>query len=173
MSYQHSDEDDDTAPLLVPTISPPTMTTTGQRSKRMIAIVAVAAMMMLTVAGGTVWMRTGATTAEGLVVATHGRDQCDAPLMDATFGGVSKTTLFGYDDPFQTCYQYGNEKKYCWSYSYSTLGTIFIPSLSFQCKPKGGKVRGLLAMGQWDDSDPKYVVPYKTCGPPCQDMFCG
>ena len=175
MSYQHSDEDDDTTPLLVPTILPSATTTTtrsSRSSKRIIMVVVVAAMTMLVVTGGTVWLQNGSsytTAAEGLVVATHDNVDCIAPI-DATFGGTSTTTTIGNFDAFQTCYQYGNEKKYCWSNSCTAIN--FFQTLHYQCVPKGRRLMdGAWLAGQWDDIDPKYVVPYKTCGPPCQDMI--
>ena len=176
MLYQHSDEDDDTAPLLVPTILPSATTTTtrsSRSSKRIVIVTVVAAMTMLVVTGGTVWLRNGSsytTAAEGLVVATQDGTECVPAALDATFGGTSTTTTIGNFDAFQTCYQYGNEKKYCWSNSCTAIN--FFQTLHYQCVPKGRRLMdGAWLAGQWDDIDPKYVVPYKTCGPPCQDMI--
>ena len=166
MSYQKS-EDEETAVLLVPTILPTEttmMTTTMDRrsSKTRLAIVAG---MILMVAGGTVLLQDGGTTAEGLIVATQGVP-CEPAT--GTFGGVSTTTFFGKDNPFQTCYQYGDDKKYCWSNSTprSTCNYYGCDTSWYECRPKPKH-------GEWDDVNPKYVVPYKTCGPACTDMYKG
>jgi len=166
-------DDEETAVLLVPTILPTSTTTTTKWISR---VASVAGVMMLVVAGGTVWMGDGGiatTTAEGLVVATEARkdDYC-VPAVGA-FGGASKTNgkLFIHIHPFQTCYQNGEEAKYCWSNSYHMYGHPLNPPIDryFQCVPVGG---------HWHDLDPKYVntpgvdptANPKRCGQPCQKM---
>ena len=135
-------DDDETATVLLGT----TTTIIGHRSKGSMALVA-GIMLLLLVAVGTVGRLerndAGRTTtmsdAEGLVVSTQGYNElCNAPPMDAKFHGRSTTTSVGKLYHFQTCYQYGNEVKYCWAFSYETLG--FIP-LNYQCmpKPEGGQ----------------------------------
>ena len=194
MSYQNSDEDDDDAAalLLVPTLlaasttmTTTTMTTTmDRRSLQWMSLVAGMLLLLLVVAGGggTVLLRNGETTAEGLVVAAqtpkHHSSDCVAASMDATFGGISVTTTLGIgkSDPFKTCYQYGDETKYCWSNSYysKTITSAGIHTLWFECHPKPKH-------GQWDSLDPKYVntpgVDPKTnpklCGSPCEEMYHG
>ena len=57
-----------------------------------------------------------------------------------TFGGVSLTNYawaFINSNPFQTCYQYGDEDKYCWSNSY--WESKLAPKLPgwLECQPKG------------------------------------
>ena len=173
------DDDEAATVLLGTTIRPsPTTTTTtiiGHRSKGWVVMVA-GIMLLLLVAGGTVGRlerndagRTTTTSdAEGLVVATQGYNElCNAPPMDAMFHGRSTTTSVGKLYHFQTCYQYGNENKYCWAFSYETLGFIH---LNYQCMPKPEG-------GQWHDIDPKYVNPVTTptlsCGGPCTEMYYG
>ena len=164
MSYQKPPiiDEDETAALLVPTITPllPTTTMDRRSSKTRLAIVAG---MILMVAGGTVLLQDGGTTAEGLIVATQGVP-CEPAT--GTFGGVSTTTFFGEDNPFETCYQYGDDKKYCWSKS--TTHSIGVEQW-FECKPDpyGGK---------WGSVDPKYVNPVThpySCGPSCTEMYHG
>ena len=72
-----------------------------------------------------------------------------------------KTTCWGEKKPFETCYQFGNDKTYCWSRS------GWSDHKSYECRPKGyhGNDDG------WQHVDPKYVVPKNTCGPPCTDMY--
>ena len=105
---------------------------------------------------------TTTTAAEGLIVAT----QRDNPCLPAggAFSGVSTTTN-KQRDPFETCYQYGKEEKYCWTKSYrNVLRHGFSPCVP---DPRGGV---------WQTLDPKYVntpgvdpnTNPKRCGPPCQ-----
>ena len=79
-----------------------------------------------------------------------------------TFKGFSKTTFWGYDDPFQTCYHLGRDKKRkdeancCWTNSFTYSG------LWFQCVPDGAYGRN-----DWHAS---YVSNPVTCGLPCQNV---
>ena len=93
----------------------------------LVAVVAgLAGMMMLVVAGGVIWMRTTndagltMTAAGGLIVATLADTPC-LPAPD-TFSGITDTAgkwvWSGRKHPFETCYQYGDTAKYCWSHSY-------------------------------------------------------
>ena len=170
-SYQNSPssiDEEDTAVPLVPTILSPTtttiMTTTSYRSK-WVMIAIVVAMMML-VAGGMVLLWDGESAAEGLVVATQENGPC-LPATD-TFSGISVTvtTAYGHRDPFETCYQYGEEAKYCWSKSYYVGGRF---SGWYPCVPNPK-----YAEQTWELIDPKYVNPVThpySCGEPCQDMY--
>ena len=104
--------DDETA--AVPLGTPPLMTTTmGHRlSKWMIAIVAC----MMLVAGGTVRM---VAILDGGRMTTSDVNKC-LPA-GGMFGGTSTTTSRGWggkSDPFETCYQYGSDHKYCWTKSW-------------------------------------------------------
>ena len=169
MSYQNSplsiDKDDDAAALLLGTTilpPPPTTMTTTVRSFWSLIIIVVAGMLLLAVAGGTVGMlettdggRTTTTTAEGLVVVMERKSPCLPASREEAFGGVSVTNGFwgGRGYAFETCYQLGNEEKYCWSKSWYGEGEFI---QWFQCVPKP-------INGAWHDLDPKYVL---TPGPP-------
>ena len=187
LSYQNShpsmDKYDDAAALLLgTTILPPpptTMTTMTVRSFwSLIIIVAAGTIMLLVVAGGAVGMlapegggRTTMTTAEGLVVVMERKSPCLPASWEEAFGGVSVTNGFwgGRGYAFETCYQLGNEEKYCWSKSWYGEGEFI---QWFQCVPKP-------INGAWHDLDPKYVITPgvdpninpKRCGDPCQDMY--
>ena len=72
-------------------------------------------------------------------VYTPGQHDGDWPCLPATntFGGVSGTnygcTIISNSNPFQTCYQYGDEDKYCWSNSYwSSYNNGW-----YECQPNG------------------------------------
>ena len=194
MSYQKNprtiDEDDTDVPLVTTIHSSTKSMTMGHRlSKRMIAIVAVAGMMMMLMMadGGTVWMRatmdagrTTMTTAEGLVVGTEG-NKCFPT--GGTFNGISTTTLpsqslYGRDKPFQTCYQFGLEKRldytnYCWTNSFSIVyyGIGYEKGYHYQCVPDGPYVNGVVHVDpkrSWHTV--KAVKPQTSlpsCGRPC------
>ena len=75
---------------------------------------------------------------------------------DGTFGGVSTTTHFGKSDPFQICYQLGDDVTYCWTNSKNC-------GFYMQCVPIGNT---------WHAIDARYVNPVthpNSCGSPCQD----
>ena len=84
-----------------------------------------------------------------------------------TFKGFSKTTYWGYNDPFQTCYHLGRDKKRkdeancCWTNSYYRADASF--SEWFQCVPDG-----LYGANYWHASYDSHPV---TCGLPCQNMY--
>ena len=78
-----------------------------------------------------------------------------------SFKGVSTTTGLGKTYAFETCYQNGNEAKYCWSKSHLRTYTIY-----HECVPLGG---------DWHSVDPKYVNPVThpySCGEPCSVFDC-
>ena len=78
-----------------------------------------------------------------------------------SFKGVSTTTGLGKTYAFETCYQNGNEAKYCWSKFHLRTYTIY-----HECVPLGG---------DWHSVDPKYVNPVThpySCGAPCTDIDC-
>ena len=170
-----ADGDADTNTATVPRFITHRSTLTIVRSWS--GVVAIVAGMMMLVAGGAVWMRNGLSyttaTAEVLVMVSS---QCVAAPMDATFGGISTTNVFvivGKRDPFETCYQYGEEAKYCWTKSYySSKGT----GGWFQCYPDPSQDK-CADCQEWErihQDDMKYVNPVThpySCGLPCQDMY--
>ena len=84
---------------------------------------------------------------------------------NGAFGGVSITDLggVGRNNPFETCYQNGNDAKYCWSQSH--VGYMLTHPY-VECAPYGG---------EWHSVDPKYVNPVThpySCGGPCSDFYC-
>ena len=126
-------------------------------------------------------------------VYTPGQHDGDWPCLPATntFGGVSGTnygcTIISNSNPFQTCYQYGDEDKYCWSNSYwSSYNNGW-----FECQPNGftGCNDNGSAEAGWHaikQKNMRYVNPPPqspgdpyTCGlsiggvggVPCQDVF--
>ena len=190
MSYQNSPssdkDDDDTTLLVVTTITTPTTTTSSHRLKRMDIVAIVAGVVML-VAGGVVWMQdigsssynpsSGSfTTVDGDLTSVDAEhddvDDCTPAGghgQDAFFKGTSVTTTFGKDNPFQSCYQNGDEEReYCWSNSTprSICNQYGCNTKWYECHPKPKH-------GPWDSVDLKDVVPYKTCGPPCDKMYYG
>ena len=181
--------EDNTTVVVITTITPPTTTTSIHRSKLMIvtvrsflSIIVIVGIML--VAGGAVLLWDGGsyfyssggslqtedssitTDVEGLVVATHDSAPCLPASMDEAFNGisVSNPSLRARRHPFETCYQWGNEVKYCWtkSYQWTHNGVIFS-----ECAPDGS---------YWKAIDAKYVNPVthpNSCGTPCQDMYQG
>ena len=167
MSYQNppnSDEEDDTM-------------TTGHSSNsrktvRILGSIVVAGVLLLVVAaggGGVVWRRPEGssdttTTVKGLVVETD-----DNPCLPATdnFVGISQTNSFiTHGGAFQTCYQYGDEDKYCWTNSYSHLNPLGLGW--YQCVPIGYGDEGWHAIEQ---RNMRYVNPPPVC-PGCP-YTCG
>ena len=49
---------------------------------------------------------------------TTNQSMCPCIAASGAFGGISVDPTLRYADPFQTCYQYNKEYKYCWSNSY-------------------------------------------------------
>ena len=94
-------------------------------------------------------------------------DDCvPVPEFDSCYDGEYRNEFKGESTTgsnknfFETCYQLGNEKTYCWSKSaYSTDGYKH-----YECRPHGYGVG-------WQHVDPAYVVPYKTCGDPCKKVY--
>ena len=151
-------DDEETAVLLVPTILPTSTTTTtmdGRSTKWISRVASVAGMMML---GGIT------TTAEGLVVATHGGVPCVPASLDATFSGVSATGNSHYF-PFQTCYQNGDKREYCWTNAYYRIAGPNLGGKEYMpCRPVGD---------DWGRLDPRFVNPVThpfSCGKPCQSL---
>ena len=134
-SIPDASADEDTAVPIGTTILPPTWW-----------MVAIVAGMMLLVAGcGAVWMLPDAD------------DSC-VPAV-GTFSGTSTTTSDGKDNPFETCFQYGNYDKYCWTKSW------FASDDDFGHGNWGGQWNSI------DNDDMRYVNPVTdpySCGSPCQ-----
>ena len=162
-SIPDASADDDTAVPIDSTLLPPMW---------WMVVVVVAGMMLLT-GCGTVWLlpdvgSSYTTTAEGLIVATEGNDDSCVPA-GGTFSGTSTTTSDGEDGHFETCFQYGNVDKYCWTKSW--FASDFGGGNWLQCDPDPRD-------GQWnsiDNDDMRYVNPPPlspgdpyTCGSPCQ-----
>ena len=145
--------------------SAPTRTTNNNRAASAI----VRALRMLvgaTVAGGVlfVWMRTDPSKR----FLTNRMGPCLVPPAGTAFTPDNSRTFGCRKDPFETCYQYRNEAKYCWSKSYwdDYMGA-FCRCAPIPYNPAGGNRQN------WDSVDPKYVNPVttpKTCGEPCTTM---
>jgi len=60
--------------------------------------------------------------------------------------------------PFQTCYQYANDAKYCWTTSVD-IGICQIACFPVDSKPGG-----------WHFVPWEYVNPHLTCGEPCTEL---
>ena len=92
-------------------------------------------------------------------------DSGDCVPASNTFKGFSKTTFWGYNDPFQTCYHLGRDKKRkdeancCWTNSYNTQALI---GEWYQCVPNGP-----YGANDWHASYDPHPV---TCGLPCQNV---
>ena len=95
--------------------------------------------------------------------AVDGRADCENTCYPAVgaFNGISTDTFFGKDNPFQTCYQYGTEAKYCWSESYFNGDYT---GGYHQCLPQPKH-------GAWKYHSAKNLHPNHQCGPPCQEMY--
>mmetsp|Transcript_43260 Transcript_43260/g.48715 ORF Transcript_43260/g.48715 Transcript_43260/m.48715 type:complete len:198 (-) Transcript_43260:164-757(-) len=61
-------------------------------------------------------------------------------------------------NPFQTCYQYANDAKYCWTASVYNFGC------NSACVPVDSKTGG------WHFVPWYYVNPHQTCGEPCTEF---
>ena len=166
MPYQNSDEDEETARLLGTTILPSTTTTMDDRSSTWTRIAIVAGIMMMLVAGAVLLPDRGRTTAaEGLVVATQGKDPC-VPA-GGTFSGVSETSSDQQSYAFETCWQFGKHSTYCWTKSYRFIDDGQSNVGFSPCAPKGDA---------WHAIDADYVntpgvdpkANPKRCGTPCQ-----
>lgn len=76
----------------------------------------------------------------------------------------SVTGIFAKSDPFETCYQNGDESTYCWTKSYG-VDAYFTGTNFHQCIPCGPA---------WHSIDAHYVnpatLPTRSCGPPCKKM---
>jgi len=171
MSYQHpppSIDEDEIADASVVVTTILELTSTTARSHRSLkSRVAIFAGMMLV--AGVVLMQVGSsytTTPESLVVGTKGIIQCFPA--DGTFIGTSTTTSWGKSYPFETCYQLGDNRTYCWTKSYRHNNDRY-----YQCLPDG-----LYGDDFWHSIDAKYVqtpgvdptINPKRCGAPCQAM---
>ena len=99
--------------------------------------------------------------------ATH-EGPCLVPPAGTAFTPDNSRTYGCRKDPFETCYQYRNEAKYCWSKSYwSDYMGAFCRCAPIPYNPAGGNRQN------WDSVDPKYVNPVTTpttCGEPCTTM---
>jgi len=60
--------------------------------------------------------------------------------------------------PFQTCYQYANDAKYCWTTS------VYNCDCNIACVPVDSKPGG------WHFVPWYYVNPHQTCGEPCTEF---
>ena len=144
----------------------------SRRTLRSLGIIIFVGMLLLVVtAGGVVWRRPEVSsdttfTAEGLVDATYDNGPC-LPATD-NFAGLSQTNSFiTHGGAFQTCYQYGDEDKYCWTNSYSHISPI--GGLGwYQCVPIGYGDEGWHAIEQ---RNMRYVNPPPVC-PGCP-YTCG
>jgi len=61
-------------------------------------------------------------------------------------------------NPFQTCYQYANDAKYCWTTS------VYNCDCNIACVPVDSKPGG------WHFVPWYYVNPHQTCGEPCTEF---
>ena len=85
------------------------------------------------------------------------------------FHEISTTTdWWGEDKAFQTCYQKGNEKTYCWSMSNKSGNT------HYECRPDGDGAEGWTGIEDigWHAVHPQYVYPFAyTCGEECPNTY--
>jgi len=70
---------------------------------------------------------------------------------------ISSTT------PFETCYQYGNDDKYCWSNSFFDYCGV-----TQQCHPVDFSDDD--SISRWHTIHWYYVNPHGTCGQPCTEF---
>ena len=193
MSYQKPliIDDDETAdiPVIITTIHPSRTVTTGFRWNWMVA---VAAGTLLLVVSGTVLMQDSSimNATEGLVVATEASGQHskkttniipnEVPLgkhppmhpcfpANNGFQGHSKTTFWGLSDPFQTCFQLGNDPIYLHNqhcYTNSHCADCLLLHW-FECVPDGEGWRGIdtnLPLAYCDASSGLFVARASITG---------
>jgi len=82
-----------------------------------------------------------------------------------TFNSANSHTLrpiqhIGQSASFETCYQYGNDDKYCWSNSFYNGGLGYAQ----QCEPAD------FSDDAWHTVHWYYVNPHGTCGEPCTEF---
>ena len=85
---------------------------------------------------------------------------------DGSFSGKSETTggfYSGKDHPFQTCFEYMDTAKRCWSKSHFVLSDAGGDDGWFECVPEGGG---------WHDLKVEGELPFNYCETPCQEV-CG
>ena len=91
----------------------------------------------------------------------------DSPCIpaDGTFSGISYTGHTKQSYPFETCWQLGDEDKYCWTKSWHHPTGLNIYGKWLSCAPNGDG---------WNPIDAHYVnpvtYPTRSCGPPCQEQ---
>ena len=93
--------------------------------------------------------------------------KCERPCQDLSppiFNGVSTISYSSEKNPFQTCYKYGSDDKYCYSNSFTSLiGTYF------QNVPNDGD---WVTIGTNNYGFNTYgTVNTTSCGTPCQDTY--
>ena len=99
------------------------------------------------------------------------------------FDGNSITTWAGEKDPFQTCYKYGSEDKYCYSdsYAYETHHWRYVQNIPDGVDWHSIDVRNVtsfrLALGfgvEWNSIDTMQLrldTLASLCTTPCQDVY--
>ena len=125
----------------------------------------------LVIGDGSVLRQDGSirTAAEGLVVAMTQMSCALCHPAGGTFNGYSNI-FTSQSDPFETCFQYGDEAKYCWTKSYrciyrkedNMLPFLWLKSIYYPCIPNGDDA--------WHSIDAKNINPVtdpNSCGMPC------
>ena len=81
------------------------------------------------------------------------------------FNGDSHTSSESHH-PFETCFQYGDEPKYCWSKSWEAPANTCNGIRYYRCIPVGAPWQpvGLIGVAE------NYAVGGGGCGTPCTDM---
>ena len=171
-----ADNDDTVVPLVT---YPPTFSrtnddnggTTKKRDRRPIIVATILLLVfgLSLYAGGPFdgsdsLRRSDGNLVDGTATSVVQASKCVPPTN--TFKGFSKTTWWGDDDPFQTCFHLGRDKKRkdeancCWTNSYYRADAAI--SEWFQCVPDGA-----YGANDWHAS---YISHPVTCGLPCQNL---
>ena len=128
----------------------------------------------LVIGDGSVLRQDGSirTAAEGLVVAMTQMSCALCHPAGGTFNGYSNI-FTSQSDPFETCFQYGDEAKYCWTKSYrciyrkkdNMLPFPWLESIHYPCIPNGDDA--------WHSIDTKNINPVtdpNSCWMPCPEV---
>ena len=142
----------------------------------MVGATVMGALVLLRMAGPSTMMRTksSSSTVDSMVVVSSAATQKNDPCLVA--GGNFNWNNNDRDglspNPFETCYQWKNEAKYCWSKSHyssddddDSLGryTLCVP-LPFDEPFFAGFSDG------WHTHSSNNLHPIHYCGPPCTTM---
>ena len=137
------------------------------------ATVAAAVLLVLMLTDPSKRLRTNRSRSnvDSMVVVSSAATQegpCLVPPADVAFNPNNSHLSGCRVNPFETCYQYGNRSKFCWSKSYYDADTT---GRFCRCVPLPFYFsRGDGDRDDWHPISPENLRPTNTCGPPCTTM---